>query len=147
MKYVIKSNNTLCREHGDTISEIMEKMYAIEDNLKFLVDTYQKQYPDERTSELLSIMCADQISVDLCSANDEFYVENGNKDLYLEVVTKEVAEMNDHDFLYDVSAEDLKKENYYLGDGNYSYYTKLADTDYYFRFMWKIPCTKMKHVV
>lgn len=132
MKYIIENNNLLCREYGTTISEIMEKMYAIEDNLEFLVDTYKKQFPDEITSELFSIIYADQISIDLCNANDEFYVENGNNNLYLEVVTEEVAEMNDHDFLSNKSVEELK--TYKVGE-TLSYYTKLADTDYYFRFM------------
>ena len=136
MKYVIESNNLLCREHGEVVSEIMEKMYAIEDNLDFLSEEYQKQFPNEVTSVLLyTFSNTNQISVDLCSANDEFYIESADNTVFLEVVTKEIAEMNDHDFLSDVSTEDLKKENYEVGDGNYSYYTKLADTDYYFRFM------------
>ena len=120
---------------GPIISEIMEKMYALEDNIEFIVEEYKKQYPKEVTPQLLAVLHADQNSVDLCSAVDEFYIENGAEYLYLEVETKEIAQLNDNDFLFDVSKEDLEKENYHLGDGNYSYYTKLADTDYYFRFM------------
>lgn len=135
MKYVIETNNLLCREHGEIVSEIMEKMYALEDNIEFLVEEYKRQFPKEVTPQLLSVLHADQISVDTCSANDEFYIEHGAEYLYLEVETEEIAQLNDNDFLSDVSAEDLKKENYHLGDGNYSYYTKLADTEYYFRFM------------
>ena len=135
MKYVIETNNLLCREHGKVISEIMEKMYAIEDNIEFIVGEYQKQFPNEVSSAILSIQYADQITVDTCSASDEFYIENGTNHLCIEVETEEIAQLNDNDFLSDVSAKDLKKENYKLGDGNYSYYTKLADTEYYFRFM------------
>ena len=135
MKYVIETNNLLCREHGNIVAEIMEKMYALEDNIEFIVEEYKKQFPKEFTPQLLSVLHADQISVDTCSANDEFYIENGAAYLYLEVETEEIAQLNDNDFLSDVSKEDLKKENYHLGDGNYSYYTKLADTEYYFRFM------------
>ena len=129
MKYVIESNNTLCREYGTTISEIMEKMYVLEDNIEFIVEEYKRQFPKEFTPQLLSVLHADQISVDTCSANDEFYIENGAEYLYLEVVTKKVAISNDMDFL----GADVKKV-YVLG-GVYSHYTKLADTDYYFRFM------------
>ena len=135
MKYIIETNNLLCRERGDSIAEIMEKMYALEDNIEFIVEEYKKQFPKEVTPQLLSVLHADQISVDTCSANDEFYIEQGAEYLYLEVETEEIAQLNDNDFLSDVSVEDLKKENYHLGDGNYSYYTKLADTNYYFRFM------------
>ena len=135
MKYVIETNNLLCREHGNIVAEIMEKMYALEDNIEFIVEEYKKQFPKEVTPQILSVLHADQISVDTCSASDEFYIENGAESLYLEVETEEIAQLNDNDFLSDVSKEDLKKENYHLGDGNYSYYTKLADTEYYFRFM------------
>ena len=58
---------------------------------------------------------------------------SSEEDIYLEVVTKEVAESNDRDFLSNKSEEELK--DYYVGDGDYSYYTKLAGTEYYFRFM------------
>ena len=135
MKYIIETEK-LDREHDEVISEIMDKMYAIEDNLEFLSKEYQRQFPNEITSVILNTFSyTKQICVDLCSANDEFYIESKNNCIFLEVVTEKIAQLNDNDFLSDVSAEDLKKENYHLGDGNYSYYTKLADTDYYFRFM------------
>lgn len=135
MKYVIETNNLLCREHGNIVAEIMEKMYALEDNIEFIVEEYKRQFPKEVTPQLLSVLHADQISVDTCSAVDEFYIENGAEFLYLEVETEEIAQLNDNDFLSHVSIEELKKEGYKLGDGYFSYYTKLADTDYYFRFM------------
>ena len=133
MKYIFESNNIACREYGQTAGDILRKMYAIEDSMEFLIKTMKEQYPD---SEPLPSHMYDQILVDLDSANDEFYVglsePNSEEDIYLEVVTKEVAESNDRDFISG-NIEALK--NYSLADGVYSYYTKLADTEYYFRFM------------
>lgn len=133
MKYIFESNNIACREYGQTAGDILRKMYAIEDSIEFLVEEMKKQYPD---SEPFPSHMYDQILVDLDSANDEFYVglsePSSEEDIYLEVVTKEVAESNDRDF---VSGNIEALENYSLADGVYSYYTKLADTEYYFRFM------------
>ena len=136
MKYIFESDNLACREYGQTAGEILSKMYAIEDNLEFLVNTFKEQYPEDK-SKVYPSYTYDQILVDLDSANDEFYVgrigSNAQEDIYLEVVTKEVAESNDRDFLSDLSVEERKQ--YSLADGVYSCYTKLADTEYYFRFM------------
>lgn len=132
MKYVIECTYSHCREQGKVISEIMEKMYAIEDNLEFLVDTYATQHPEEVTSSLLSLQYAEQLGVDLDNASDEFYIENDKTYIYLEVATREIAESNDKELLRG-NTEALEK--YSLADGVYSYYTKLASTDYYFRFM------------
>ena len=133
MKYIFESDNIACREYGQTAGDILRKMYVIEDNLEFLVKTMKEQYPD---SEPFPSYIYDQILVDLDSANDEFYVglsePNSAEDIYLEVVTKEIAESNDRDF---VSGNIEALKNYSLADGVYSYYTKLADTEYYFRFM------------
>lgn len=134
MKYIFESDNIACREYGQTAGDILRKMYAIEDNLEFLIDTLVEQYPQGKVDKYYMYS---QILCDLDSANDEFYIgrigSNAQEDIYLEVVTKEVAEGNDRDFLSDKSVEELK--DYYVGDGDYSYYTKLADTEYYFRFM------------
>ena len=135
MRYIFESNNIACREYGQTAGDILRKMYAIEDNLEFLVKTMKEQYPKDK-SRIYPSYTYDQILCDLDSANDEFYVgrteSNTREDLYLEVVTKEVAESNDRDF---VSGNMEALKNYSLADGDYSYYTKLADTEYYFRFM------------
>ena len=132
MKYIIECTYSHCRKQGKAVSEIMEKMYAIEDNLEFLADTYITQYPNYDFSVLSSLQHAEQICVDLNQAVDEFYVEEGRTSAFLEVVTRESAISNDMSFLCG-DTEALKK--YSLADGVYSYYTKLADTDYYFRFM------------
>lgn len=133
MKYVIETDNLLCREHGTTVCEVMEKMYAIGDSLDFIIDEFQRQFPNEITSQVLSVKYAKQITLDTCNAIDEFYIENGNAYLYIEVVAKEVAQFNDKEYLSDVSAEELK-EHYQVG-GKYSYYTKLGNTKYFFRFL------------
>lgn len=136
MKYIFESDNIICREYGETAGEILKKMYAIEDNLKFLLATLVEQYPKDK-SKVYPSYTYDQILCVMDSANDEFYIgrtgSNAQEDIYLEVVTKDIAESNDRDFLSDKSKEELK--DYYVGDGDYSYYTKLADTEYYFRFM------------
>lgn len=133
MKYIFESNNIACREYGETAGDILRKMYAIEDSMEFLIDTLVEQYPQNKVDKYYMYS---QILVDLDSANDEFYIgrigSNAQEDIYLEVVTKEVAESNDRDFL---SGDVEALENYSLADGVYSYYTKLADTEYYFRFM------------
>ena len=140
MKYVIETNNPICREHNEVISNIMEKMYAIADSLEFLIKNYKEEFLTEKLIEsfpqaknVFPAHAYDQILVDLDSANDEFYIGriggNPQEDIYLEVVTKEIAESNDSDF------GATSYEDYNLADGVNSYYTKLADTDYYFRFM------------
>ena len=134
MKYIFESDNIICREYGQTAGDILRKMYVIEDNLEFLTKELEKQYPE---STVFPYFQYNRILVDLDSANDEFYIGKEASfrmtDIYLEVVTKEIAEANDRDFLSDKTDEELK--NYSLADGVYSYYTKLADTEYYFRFM------------
>ena len=138
MKYIFESDNLACREYGQTVGDIMSKMYAIEDSIEFLVEEYKKTLTKELVeafphAKAYPARAYDRITVDLDSANDEFYIgtfgSNAQEDIYLEVVTKEVAESNDRDMGADMD------EGYSLADGVYSYYTKLADTDYYFRFM------------
>ena len=135
MKYIFECNNIACREYGQTAGDILSKMYTIEDNLEFLVNTLKEQYPEGK-SKVYPSYTYDQILCDMDSANDEFYIgrtgSNHSEDIYLEVVSKDIAESNDRDFVLG-NMEALK--NYSLADGVYSYYTKLADTEYYFRFM------------
>lgn len=136
MKYIFESDNIACREYGQTAGDILRKMYAIEDNLEFLLATLVEQYPEDK-SKVYPNYTYDQILCILDSANDEFYINstrnNSIQDIYLEVVTKDIAESNDRDFFSERTEEEIK--NYRVGDGYYSYYTKLADTEYYFRFM------------
>ena len=83
------------------------------------------------------------IVVDLDWAIDEFYIEfeepieiskggysipNKSTSIHIEVVTKEVAEMNDDDF------EATSEDDYEVGGTN-SYYTQIGDTNFYYREM------------
>ena len=140
MKYIFESDNLACREYGQTVGDIISKMYAIEDSIEFLVKNYKEEFLTEeliksfpQAKNVYPAHAYDRITVDLDSANDEFYIgtfgSNAQEDIYLEVVTKEVAESNDRDM------GATSDEGYSLADGVYSYYTKLADTEYYFRFM------------
>ena len=138
MKYIFESDNLACREYGQTVGDIISKMYAIEDSIEFLVEEYKKILTKELVeafphAKVFPAHAYDRITVDLDSANDEFYIgtfgSNAQEDIHLEVVTKEIAESNDRDM------GAISDEGYSLADGVYSYYTKLADTEYYFRFM------------
>ena len=139
MKFVLAYDSPICREYGKNVSDIIEKMYVLEDNKDFIIDKLAEQYPKDTVfdghnpARLKQLIV--QIACYLDCANDEFYLEDVTEQIsiYLELETKEVAELNDQDFLSDVSEEELK--DYQVGDGNYSYYTRLGDTDYYFRFM------------
>lgn len=70
-----------------------------------------------------------RIEVDLSNQYDEFWIIDANEKpiAYIEVVTKLVAKCNDQEFL-----SDKELSNYEVGKVN-SYYTRLADTNYYYR--------------
>lgn len=138
MKYILECQNITCREYGKVTGKIVEKMYAIEDNLEFLVEEYKNILTKELVeafpnAKVYPAYTYDQIAVDLDSANDEFYIgrtgSNAMEDVHLEVVTKNIAEANDRDM------GATSEEGYSLADGVYSYYTKLGESEYYFRFM------------
>ena len=88
------------------------------------------------------------IEVDLDCAGDEMYLAldteietvEGGKGLrnltdviHVEVVTKEIAEENDKDFLRG-EYNDLVESGYEVGDDN-SYYKQIGDTNFYYREM------------
>lgn len=138
MKYILECNNLICREYGETVGNILSKMYAIEDNSEFLIEEYKKILTKELVeafpnAKVYPAHTYDQIAIDLDSANDEFYIgrigSNAMEDIHLEVVTKEIAESNDRDM------GATSEEGYNLADGVNSYYTKLGNSEYYFRFM------------
>ena len=76
----------------------------------------------------------EEITVDLDTDIEEFYVQTTylEEDLHIEVVTKEVAEANDKDFLRSEYYELINNGGYEVGDDN-SYYTQIADTDFFYR--------------
>lgn len=140
MKFVFEGTESWT-ERQELFGEVALKMYAIRDNIRVIYETLAEQYPNEDVIKENGIdnlvVRTETIAVDLRSANDEFYLEheNGTSYAYLEVVTKEVAEENDRellDYYSENSGED--KANYELG-GTLSDYTKLGNTDYYFKFM------------
>ena len=132
-------------EKPELFGEVSKKMYAIANNLGFVLDQMRVQFPDDEelygipASEPLCnyIYGIDQIVVDFHNATDEFYVEQTNTNIciHIEVVTKEVAEGNDQDWLRgDNRFSNEEKATYKVGE-ILSDYRKLADTEYYFKFM------------
>ena len=127
-------------EKQELFGEIALKMYAIRDNMKFIYETLEKQYPNDevlKENEVSMLVYNTQnIVVDLGNANDEFYLEheNGTEYVTMEVVTKEIAEENDREWLRDVHYTDEDRKSYVVGEVM-SDYTKLGSTEYYFKFM------------
>ena len=143
---IVTGYNDFYGDFNDNIPNIMDKMLHIHRNLKTIFDKALEQARDEVEKESAKdILYVQEVMCDMDNAYDEFYLlkENGeflsNAWCKVEVVTKEVAENNDKDFL---DAEEL--EEYELG-GNLSYYDKLDDK-YYFKFMWR-PCKRIKDVL
>ena len=134
------------------LSELGEKIEALEQFAEGM--TFTKQIYDEtnmlQNTENFTLKefntHVQAIEVDLDCAGDEMYLAldteiehikggNGLKNftdaLYIEVVTKEVAERNDKDFLGG-EYNDLVKSGYEVGDDN-SYYKQIGDTEFYYR--------------
>lgn len=132
----------------DEVQEMLNKAQAIAQNLDVLEkQAYQegketqaeingKPMNNRYMQESKEIPKTKRILVDVDTAYDEFILMyNKDKTLpnscyYVEVVTKEVAEYNDRDMGEDIEDE----ENYKVGEC-LSYYRKLGDSGYYFRFM------------
>lgn len=134
----------------DEVQEMLNKAQAITENLDVLKrqaylegkDTQAmldgKPLNEQYMQDSREILNTKRILVDIDMAYDEFYLLY-DKDNYLptscchiEVESREVAEATDEDFNYDLSAKD--KRNYKVGE-ILSYYRKLGDSGYYFRFM------------
>ena len=133
----------------DEVQEMLNKAKAITENLNVL--ERQAYLEGEETQVMLDgkplneqymqdskeIPNTRRVLIDIDCAYDEFYLMH-DKDKFLpnsccsvEVVTKEVAESNDKD-MDAVGDEDEK--NYKVGE-ILSYYRKLGDSGYYFRFL------------
>ena len=128
-------------EKKELFGEIALKMYAIRNEMRFIYETLEKQYPNDDVLKENSIgdlvVNTQNIVVDLKSANDEFYLEHANGTSYvnIEVVTKEVAEENDRELLdYYCKNSGEDKASYKLGEV-LSDYTKLGNSEYYFKFL------------
>lgn len=147
MKFVFETLESW-KEPKEVFGEVAMKMYAIQDNVKFITDTLKEQFPNDdivkeaEQHKLVLYTCFNQITVDFSNALDEFYLENScdeegaySGSIPLEVVTKEVAEGNDKDWLRgDTMYSDEEKKTYKVGEV-LSDYTKLGDTEYYFKFL------------
>ena len=128
----------------EAIEENIETMTFIEqtfDDNNMLVNTEEYTLTDKKAKVLA-------VELDLDCAGDEMYLAldteiehikggNGIKNftdaLYIEVVTKEVAESNDRDLL-DGEYNDLVESGYEVGDDN-SYYKQIGNTEFYYREM------------
>lgn len=111
-------------QDGETNLLILEKMIAIQDNLKAI----NKDFFDSKMLE---------ITVDLSNQSDEFFIEDNFHKNYpnmnIEVVTKEVAISNELELLRmgnQYTKEEI--ETYELG-GCLSCYKKLGTSEFYFR--------------
>ena len=134
----------------DEVQEMLNKAQAITENLDVLEKQAYKEGEDTHAilddkplnekymKDSKEIPNTRRVLIDIDMAYDEFYLMH-DKDKFLpnsccsvEVVPKEVAESNDKDFFYNLSAED--KRSYKVGE-ILSYYRKLGDSGYYFRFL------------
>ena len=147
-----KDYNTLAEEiRGTSISLkevllIKDKMKSIKKNIDTVkkiaksnadnsraVDSNGKSLKNREQKEIKELDKIEIIELDTSWAMDEFlfrYADDSilpNSCCSIEVVTKEVAEDNDKDF-------DATEEGYKVGEG-LSYYRKLGDSGYYFRFL------------
>lgn len=105
--------------------DIFDKAQALIDNLDELQD-----FDIEKGS--ITASKVQHIKLDVQDQWDEFWIimsYHPEKAYVVEIVTKEIAVENDKDWL-----EDDDPASYELG-GEYSMYTKLGDSDYYYRFL------------
>lgn len=137
------------------MDDLVKKVEALEQNMYKMIFTKQSfdkdnMLIDEKTFTLNELNVKVQaIEIDLDYAGDEFYLfldteierlSGGNGTLKqftdsinIEVVTKEIAEENDEDFLRG-EYNDLVESGYEVGDDN-SYYKQIGDTNFYYREM------------
>lgn len=136
------------------MDELAEKVEALEQFAEEMIFT--KQIYDEtnmlQSTEDFTLKefntHVQAIEIDLNNTGDEFYlvldteietVEGGKglrnltDAIHVEVVTKEIAEENDRDFLRG-EYNDLVESDYEVGDDN-SYYKQIGDTNFYYREM------------
>ena len=113
------SYNLRANEQAD-LGEMILKAQAIEKNLKLLVDNPKN---------------IERICLDLNDQYDEYGLLNydGEWENQIEVVTKEVAEENDRDFVNEENGYSKKDVDSYEVGGCLSVYKKLGESDYYYR--------------
>ena len=118
---------------------LYKKFEVIEEHIhdmEFHKTLYDKdgRITGEEEFKIIPTSKVEEITVNLDTDIEEFYVQTTylEEDLHIEVVTKEVAEANDKDFLRSEYYELINNGGYEVGDDN-SYYTQIADTDFYYR--------------
>ena len=155
MRIVIDYNSCPPSSYNkEFMEELGRKVEALEKNLDTMVfhlNRYDKNGVLEGTQEFtLESQQTKPLAIefDLDNAGDELWVAldteipntvtdghiNYLDSLYLEVVTKEVAEGNDKDFLQ-AEYYDLKKSGEYEVGNENSYYKQIGDTEFYYREM------------
>lgn len=121
---VVDNSGSSYSLNSDEIDNILVTMQYLADNYNVLKNDDIQCYNTD-LDNIKSIEC------DTASAVDEFYIVDGNNNsISIEVVTAEVAERNDRDFLRD----DEQLNDYELGK-TWSYYTPLNGTEYYYRLL------------
>lgn len=108
----------------EDIKEALTTMRYLVNNYKVLENDDIKAYETD-IHNIRAILC------DPSQAVDEFLiVDTNNNSISIEVVTADVAERNDRDFL----RGDEQQKDYELG-GAWSYYAPLNGTEYYYRLL------------
>lgn len=142
MKFTFISETCTPLEQLDikTAQEIYDKMAHAISGFAKIEDTAFKEAKNEAEREIVKhTFCTDEIQCDLDNAYDEFYfLLDGecldNSFCHIEVVTKEVAESNDMDWITGTPSISLEERKTYKVGEVLSDYTKLDDK-YYFKFM------------
>lgn len=120
---VVDNSNSSYSLNANEVDNILVTMQYLADNYNVLKNDDIQCY-NTNLDDVKSIEC------DTANAVDEFYIVDGNNNsVSVEVVTADVAERNDRDFL-----KDEQVEEYELGK-IWSYYLPLNGTEYYYRLL------------
>lgn len=124
---VLQIENTSQIDYIVPVEDIKEALTT----MRYLVNNYEVLENEDIKVYETDIHNIRAILCDPSWATDEFLmVDTNNNTIEIEVVTAEVAERNDRDFLRD----DEQLNDYELGK-TWSYYTPLNGTEYYYRLL------------
>jgi hypothetical protein len=123
------------------VKQIYDKMAHVLANFHRISNVALEQARNKEEKEIINnelFSGIDELQCDLDNAYDEFYLLYNNQYLdniccHIEVVTPEVAEENDREWLRDSAYTDEDRASYKLCEVM-SDYSKLSDK-YYFKFM------------
>ena len=139
--FISDSCTGLINLEDEKVLEIYDKMAHITANFQRIQEVALEQARNHEEREIIiKELHIDEIQVDLDDADDEFYFLYNNEYInniccHVEVVTPEIAESNDKEWLSDCHYTDEDRASYKLGEVM-SDYSKLSEK-YYFKFMWK----------